>query len=314
MAWCLVKHRDNFTFTLYRLWMFSLCNFLHPPATCLHYRYKLQENRTCSAFHQCIRNWSHDDRRNSFPSAKCFLPLLCDERVSLYARVQGSHVDMDGEGHWHWSMSLDAHAGKWSCMSWARLVTLRELCDLSHDCERDELATAKWNKFYLEGYQICVSSWVQTAMYEVSGVLFSVQGAFLTEHHAIKAYCGSGGMAQRILDLGTRWGWVVRFISRQFYLQRKSPSNSLDRRLGGPQSWSGCGGEEKNSQLPPELEPPIIQAVAQRCATELLSWLLFHFRYYIKVGQDNFLCSPFVVNHSIISFLLNNHYTWSMIV
>jgi len=32
-------------------------------------------------------------------------------------------------------------------------------------------------------------------------------------------------------------------------LQGKSPWYPLDRRLGGPLSWSGCGGEEKNSQL-----------------------------------------------------------------
>jgi hypothetical protein len=30
----------------------------------------------------------------------------------------------------------------------------------------------------------------------------------------------------------------------------------LDRRLGGPQNWYGRGGEEKNSQPLPELEPP----------------------------------------------------------
>jgi hypothetical protein len=30
---------------------------------------------------------------------------------------------------------------------------------------------------------------------------------------------------------------------------------TLDRRLGGPQSRSGRGGEEKNSQPPPEIEP-----------------------------------------------------------
>jgi hypothetical protein len=29
--------------------------------------------------------------------------------------------------------------------------------------------------------------------------------ALLTEHPAIKAYWGSGGIASRILDLGTRW-------------------------------------------------------------------------------------------------------------
>jgi hypothetical protein len=35
----------------------------------------------------------------------------------------------------------------------------------------------------------------------------------------------------------------------------KEPRYPLDRRLGGPQSRSGHGGEEKNSQLPPGIEP-----------------------------------------------------------
>jgi hypothetical protein len=36
----------------------------------------------------------------------------------------------------------------------------------------------------------------------------------------------------------------------------------LDRKLGGPQGQSGHGGEEKNSQPLPGLEPPIIQPVS----------------------------------------------------
>jgi len=35
------------------------------------------------------------------------------------------------------------------------------------------------------------------------------------------------------------------------------------RRLDGPQSRSGYGGKEKNSQPLPGLEPPIIQPVAR---------------------------------------------------
>jgi len=41
----------------------------------------------------------------------------------------------------------------------------------------------------------------------------------------------------------------------------------LDRRLGGPQSRSGHGREEKNSQPLSGLEPPIIQPVNQRYTT-----------------------------------------------
>jgi hypothetical protein len=37
--------------------------------------------------------------------------------------------------------------------------------------------------------------------------------------------------------------------------QGESPFYPLDRRLGGPQSRSGSGGEEKNSQLLPGTEP-----------------------------------------------------------
>jgi hypothetical protein len=45
-------------------------------------------------------------------------------------------------------------------------------------------------------------------------------------------------------------------------------------RLGGPQSRSGRGGEETNSQLLPELETPIIQPVAQHYTTELSRMLI----------------------------------------
>jgi hypothetical protein len=48
---------------------------------------------------------------------------------------------------------------------------------------------------------------------------------------------------------------VVSFTPRPLYPQGKSPWYSLDRRLGGPQSRSGRGGEEKNSQPSPGFEP-----------------------------------------------------------
>jgi len=59
---------------------------------------------------------------------------------------------------------------------------------------------------------------------------------------------GSGGIAPRILELGSRLRWVVSFTPRPLYTQGKSLWYLLDRRLGGPQSLSGRGGEEKNSQ------------------------------------------------------------------
>jgi hypothetical protein len=92
----------------------------------------------------------------------------------------------------------------------------------------------------------------------------------------MEAYWGIGGIAPRILDLGTRWS----FMHRPFYPQGKGPWYPLDKRLGGPQSRSGLSGEEKNSQPLPELEPPTIQPIAQRYTTEL-SWLLT----LVRIGQ-----------------------------
>jgi hypothetical protein len=60
----------------------------------------------------------------------------------------------------------------------------------------------------------------------------------------------------------------------------KSSWYQLDRRLGGLQSRSGRGGEEKNSQPLPGFEPPIIQPVAQ---------YLYKYKYEInslKVQSD----------------------------
>jgi hypothetical protein len=46
-----------------------------------------------------------------------------------------------------------------------------------------------------------------------------------------------------ILDLSTRWRWMVSFMPP---LPGKNPRYPLDRRLGGPQNQSGCCGIEKN--------------------------------------------------------------------
>jgi hypothetical protein len=54
----------------------------------------------------------------------------------------------------------------------------------------------------------------------------------------------------------------------------KSSCSSLDTRLGGPQSRSGHGGEEKNSQPLPRLEPLTIQPVARRYTNDLSLLLL----------------------------------------
>jgi hypothetical protein len=98
----------------------------------------------------------------------------------------------------------------------------------------------------------------------------------LTKHHAMKSYWGSGGIAPRILDLGTRWRRVVSFTPWPLYPQGNSHWDPLDRRLGGPQSRSGHGGEEKNSQPRRELNPrnPFVQPIAQRYTNWTITALL----------------------------------------
>jgi hypothetical protein len=69
-------------------------------------------------------------------------------------------------------------------------------------------------------------------------------------------HIGGGGIVPLILDLGTRRRWVVSFTPWVLNSWGKSPQYPLDRKLGVPQSQSGCSGEEKNSQLLPGIEPP----------------------------------------------------------
>jgi hypothetical protein len=71
---------------------------------------------------------------------------------------------------------------------------------------------------------------------------------YLTKNQLHEIVWGSGGITPRVLKLSTGWRWVVSFTPPPLYPQGKSPGYPLDRRLGGPQSRSGRGGEEKNSQ------------------------------------------------------------------
>jgi hypothetical protein len=75
----------------------------------------------------------------------------------------------------------------------------------------------------------------------------------------------SGGTVPPILNLGTRWRWVVSFTSRPLYPWGKSPRYPLDGTMGRPQSRSGCGGEEKNSRPLAGLE----------CAVQPVAWLIY---------------------------------------
>jgi hypothetical protein len=115
---------------------------------------------------------------------------------------------------------------------------------------------------------------------ELQMVVLSNCLVLLTDHHAMKAYWGSGGIAPHILDLSTRWRSVVSFTPWPLYMQRKSPWHPLARRLGGPLSWYGHG-DEKNSQPLLRLKPPIIQPRAQHYTSELSQLQIVSYVYQI---------------------------------
>jgi hypothetical protein len=89
----------------------------------------------------------------------------------------------------------------------------------------------------------------------------------------MKTYWGSAGIAPRNLDLGTRWRWVVSFTPRPLYPQGNNIPYPLDKRLGGPQSRSGCGDEQKKTSPRRVSNPdrPIVQPVASRCTDRAIT-------------------------------------------
>jgi hypothetical protein len=79
--------------------------------------------------------------------------------------------------------------------------------------------------------------------------------------HTMKIYSGCRGIAPLILNLGTRWRWVVNLAIRPLYLLEKPPY-PLNRRLAGLQCRSGHSAEQNSSPIP-EFEPLNIQPRTQ---------------------------------------------------
>jgi hypothetical protein len=88
----------------------------------------------------------------------------------------------------------------------------------------------------------------------------------LTKHHAMRTYWGSGGIATHILDLGTRWRWVVSFTIRQLYPQKKVPGTHWIGGWVGPRAVLDMVVKRKIPIHRWESNPrtPIVQPVAQR--------------------------------------------------
>jgi hypothetical protein len=101
----------------------------------------------------------------------------------------------------------------------------------------------------------------------------------------MKTYGGSGGIAPRILDLGTRRRWVVSFTPRPFYSQGKNPWYPLDRRLGAPSAVLDAVVKREIPSPRRESNPrtPIVQLVAQRCTDWAITALDL---LYMYIKQD----------------------------
>jgi hypothetical protein len=131
----------------------------------------------------------------------------------------------------------------------------------------------------------------------------------------MKAYWGSGGIAPRILDLGTRCMWVVSFTPRSLYPQGKSPWYPLDRRLSGPQSRSGRGVKRKIPSSRRESNPrtPIVKSIVQRYTDTVLMYLRFY-EYFLFVE----LYRPEIYDWILTLLFLQNHFSrkyhaWTLI-
>jgi hypothetical protein len=67
---------------------------------------------------------------------------------------------------------------------------------------------------------------------------------------------GEWRLSSTIIDLGTGWRSVGRYMNLSLYPREKSHRYQLDKRLGGSQTQSGHCGEEKNLLPLLGIEPP----------------------------------------------------------
>jgi hypothetical protein len=95
---------------------------------------------------------------------------------------------------------------------------------------------------------------------------------------------GEWRYSSTILDLGTRWRWVVSSMSLPLYPWRNSPWYPLDRRPRGLQSHSVCCGEKENllsllgvEPWPSSLQPATIPTELVIVFTEWMTHLALIF-------------------------------------
>jgi hypothetical protein len=98
----------------------------------------------------------------------------------------------------------------------------------------------------------------------------------------MKAYWVSRGIAPRILDLSTRWRWVVSFTHQQLYPQERDPGTHWIGGWVGPRDVLEAVVKRKipSPRREPNPRTPIVQSVAQRYT----DWAIAaHSRYRLAV-------------------------------
>jgi len=117
---------------------------------------------------------------------------------------------------------------------WNTVLTYFALCSLT--AETEVRMRQQWRN-YLTARRTGLQVWQHRIKNSFSCIQLKLS-LCLTKHHAIKT-SGSGGIAPpHILNLVSRWRWVVSFTTRPLYLQAKILRYALDRRLGGTHSRS----------------------------------------------------------------------------
>jgi hypothetical protein len=128
---------------------------------------------------------------------------------------------------------------------------------------------------------------------------------------------GEWRYSSTILDLGTRWRWVVSFTPRPLY-----PRLPLDGNLGGPLNRCGSYGEERNL-APAGNWTPAVQTVARRYTDWVISAPHLCTCTYIHSGGRK-LCLTVIGNNKlrvcsgkqmmVVEYTSSETYTWLSVV